>query len=151
MKKFDFKLEPVLKYRKMVFDQVQEEFFSARKVLLEAINELENIQKEEEDHKNTLKKKQKGYIDVSNLVIHMRYLMHLNRMKKIKLEDVKNKENELNKVRENLIKVSKDKKILEKLKEKRFVDFTAEELKIEQKEYDESAIIKYSRVGTHER
>lgn len=151
MKKFDFKLEPVLNYRKRVFDQVQDEFFSARNILIEAINELENIQQEEKEHKDTLKKKQKGYLDIANLVIHMRYLAHLNRMKKIKLEDVKNKENELNKVRENLIKVAKDKKILEKLKEKRLLDFTIEELKVEQKEYDETAILKYTRVGMHER
>jgi len=141
MAKFIFKLQSVLNLKKQNEDSKKNELgkaiqrLEAEKQKLAALEDtLENIVKEfnEKTKKAT----------VHELIEYNEYLSLLNSRIKVQKENVKNAALNVDKVREELIFAVKERKILDKLKEKQHEEFLTEQKKLEQKTNDE--IVSYN-------
>jgi flagellar FliJ protein len=141
MAKFIFKLQSVLNLKKQNEDSKKNELgkaiqrLEAEKQKLAALEDtLENIVKEfnEKTKKAT----------VHELIEYNEYLSLLNSRIKVQKENVNNAALNVDKVREELIFAVKERKILDKLKEKQHEEFLTEQKKLEQKTNDE--IVSYN-------
>ncbi|OHD11077.1 MAG: flagellar export protein FliJ [Spirochaetes bacterium GWD1_27_9] len=141
MKKFSFKLEKLLKIKEHK-EILAEEAYA--KVLQEKVNfEMENRNMEDaifsnlETNFNSFK--DGDTIDFHNISMYERYLTALE----LKIEDNEIKKQELEpklqKLKENLIQATKEKKTMEKLKEKELSNYKNEKKKHENKIMDEVA------------
>lgn len=138
---FNFKLEKVLDYRENIEKKNKEEFSQKLAIY--------NREKEEVE-KLTLKKQiiqskeyTKNLKTANDLRIYQRYLIYIEKSIEEKMMDLEEAEKELEKSRLNLIKSTKDKKIIEILKENAFEDYLSEENRIEQKNLDDIALRGY--------
>lgn len=143
MKKFKFNLEPVLRHRKKMHDKAQQEFYQAKNFLDEQKDDLGKIEEKEKNHRENFKIQQKGKINLHDTVNHFRYLLHLKDKKKEKQKEIEAKEEEVNHHLEKLVESSKDKKVIEKLKEKKLRTFLKQIMDVEQKDTDESAVNRF--------
>lgn len=138
---FDFKLQKVLDYRENI-EKVSKEEFSYK---------LSIFNKEKEDLKTLLSKreiiKSKSYTEAlktsNDLIVYQRYVDFLDTSIINKKALIEKAEKELEKARLNLIKSTKDKKIMEILKENAFEDYLDNENKLEQSKLDDIALRSY--------
>lgn len=138
---FNFKLQKVLDYRENI-EKVSKENFSYKLLL---------FNKEKDDLKVLFQKKEiiksksyTGNLKTSNdLMVYQRYVDFLDTSIVNKKELLAEAERELEKARLNLIKSTKDKKIMEILKENAFEDYLDNENKLEQKNLDDIALRGY--------
>ncbi len=145
MKQFKFNLEPVLAHKKRLHDKAQEVFVKAKEYCAQGELELRTLKEEKRQKRDDFKHQQQGALDVSTLVLHLRYLTHLGRMEKIKTDDVQKRQDEMSRCKDALIKVLRDKKTIEKLKEKKHRQYLDEVRVAEQKVIDETATGRFIR------
>ena len=117
------------------FATLQNELHQQKLVLSDLENELDCLNKE-------------GYksVDVNQLKFNNLYKQNLENQINVQNERIEGTSIELEEMRLELISAQKDRKIMEKLKEKDFTLYTNNLKAIEQKELDEIAIQKYKRV-----
>lgn len=139
MKKFKFKLEKVLDYRRQEKGVIQEELAQIQKEFSEAEDKLNELLSNKKELQLKLKEKEKHDIDLQQAMSHRDYLEVL----KVKIEEqrkiVNQLQRELNECRQKLLEKRKECKTLSKLKEKQFADYRREFLKKEQEKIDELA------------
>lgn len=141
MKNYKFSLESVLEVRSNEEQNVLEDFVIVQNCLVEADNKRLRLSNE---FKLCLEKSILTR-NVQDLVMHNFYKMDLeNRIKNQELV-VEEKKIELEEVRERLQLAQKDKKIMEKLKEKDLDEYKTDLLKKEQKEIDEFAVLRFKQ------
>lgn len=146
MKKFNFKLESVLKYRKTLADQAKDELAKAHKSRDDSEQALTEAIEKEGNHREVFKEDQKKQIiDIHSMLAHLRYLAHLVGDKRHKQRELFQKEKELENKRRIYVEKSRDKKAMEKLKEKKKSEYLRETMNVEQKVIDESAVMRHSR------
>jgi flagellar FliJ protein len=151
VKQFQFNLEHVLKHRSRLHNTAHEQFLLAKKYLDEGLRELDEIETKVQEYLRDFKKCQAGgHLDSERLKLHLRYLTHLTVTKKIKTQDVVKRQSEMEKRKDRLIKLMKDKKVIEKLKDKRFEQYMTNLLKIDQKILDDTAIGRFIRQKNEE-
>ncbi len=138
---FDFKLEKVLDYRENIEKKSKEEFSQILAIYNREKEELEKLNFKKQIIQN--KEYTKNLKTANDLRIYQRYLMYIEKSIEEKIHDLENAEKELEKSRLNLIKSTKDKKIIEILKENAFEDYLSEENRIEQKNLDDIALRGY--------
>lgn len=138
---FDFKLEKVLDYRENIEKKSKEEFSQILAIYNREKEELEKLNFKKQIIQN--KEYTKNLKTANDLRIYQRYLMYIEKSIEEKIHDLENAEKELEKSRLNLIKSTKDKKIIEILKENAFEDYLSEENRIEQKILDDIALRGY--------
>ena len=137
MAKFVFKLQPLLNVKQQMEDNLKNE-------LGKAIKQLEKekaVLAEREDEKSRciaeFNEKAGRGISVKTMRDYNVYILHLSERILLQKENVKLASNNVDKIREELLKIIKEREILEKLKEKKFAEFLEEQLKEEQKINDE--------------
>jgi len=145
MKQFKFNLEPVLDQRKRQHDKAQETLAKAALHCRQGEEELRAIEREKQKKRDDFKNEQKGALDISSLVQHLRYLTYLGRSSKIKAEDLVLRQEEVARCKEAMIRIFRDKKAIEKLKEKRQQEYMTDVRAAEQKSIDETATGRYIR------
>lgn len=142
MSKYNFSMEKILDLRinkekdvMTKFATLQNELHQQKLVLSDLENELDCLNKE-------------GYksVDVNQLKFNNLYKQNLENQINVQNERIEGTSIELEEMRLELISAQKDRKIMEKLKEKDFTLYTNNLKAIEQKELDEIAIQKYKRV-----
>lgn len=137
MNKFKFKLETVLKVKARVEDLRKIELREAETRREKAKSELCRCRDEVETNTRLCREKfQKRIIPEEANNYHL-YLTWLNRQADLALLKLQECEREVAERRQRLIEASKEKKILEKLKEKAYQAFQAEQLSAEIKFLDE--------------
>jgi len=137
MKKFEFRLEQVLKIRHQQEIMVQKEF---AKVQAEHKIEVAKLTKIFDDKRVTfdsLKDKQRTGFDSTIYMAHMKFIEKLNLDIDIQRINVSKKEAELSKKRKELLEAVKKRKILENLKEKKLEEYNYEMNQEEQKFLDD--------------
>jgi flagellar protein FliJ len=149
MKNFKFQLETVLNYRTVQFEQARDSFLSAQDALAKSAHQLEEIVHKEHTQRKDYKNEQRGFLDIGKAVVQLHYLSHLRKAKKAKLDEVLNRKEKAEKLKSVLIESAKDKKALEKLKEKKTHEFMKELQDWEQKQMDESSVNKFARSSRH--
>lgn len=139
IKKFRFRLEKVLQLKSHLEAEKQKELaLASQKVLhqVHAINEIDRVRgecRDAERHHLT------GTVDPVHLLTFSRYFLQLkkNELKgRMMLKALKTEED---KRRQDLVAATKQRKIYEKLKERRHQAYQKESALIEQKEQDELA------------
>jgi flagellar protein FliJ len=149
MKNFKFQLETVLNYRTARYEQARDSFLDAQDALAKSAGQLEDIIHQERAQNKDYKNEQRGFLDIGKAVVHLHYLSHLRKVKKAKLDEVTGRKEKAEQLKGALIESAKDKKALEKLKEKKTHEFLKEVADWEQKQIDESSVNKYVRSSNH--
>lgn len=143
MAKFIFKLQSVLNLRRQKEDNIKNE-------LGIAIQRLEKEKRSLSELENTLDATVREFNEktrkttVHELIEYNEYLSLLNSRIKSQKDNVNNAAQYVDKVREELVKAVKDRKILEKLKERHYEEFLLEQKKLEQKTNDEIVSYNYN-------
>lgn len=145
MKKFKFKLEPVLKYRENLAEQAKEELLKAQKDRNITEDQLNELIKKTEANKQIFKEQQKGLMNVHEILDQLSYIAHLKSDAYHKANELDKKEELLENKREQYMERSKDKKVIEKLKEKKHVSYMKDLTEKEQKSLDESSVTRFAR------
>lgn len=148
MAKFDFELDTVLKYRKQSESNKKNQ-------LMNEINDL-NMKKEDlraimdsmEEAKNNFNNKMKDKISILSLQSHYSYLSGLDKARKSKKKDVDHQSLAVENTRTELIDISRSKKALEILEEKKYEDYKRELNQKEQNENDERNCYNHSSKKT---
>lgn len=143
MPKFNFRLQKVLDVKKYKEEEKKQEL---AKLLLEYKKEEEflfYLRDNQTKYQNELKEKQQGDMDIFELIFYYTYLYKLS-------YDIKNQQDILQKLeikisdkREEVISASRERKVFEKLKDKKFSQWKQEQDLQEQKFLDEIGIIKH--------
>lgn len=132
MSKFQFKLETVLKVKTRVEDLRKLELYEAELHRDKARLELCRWQEEVADHIRLYREKfRQQRINPEEANNYHRYLTWLSLQVDLATVRLQEREREVAERREKLIEASKEKKILEKLKEKAYQDYQAEQLSAE--------------------
>ena len=136
---FRFRLSSIMRLREHKEKQCREEFGKALSGLTEAEIKEAELAKKKQNITEDLKRRQKGLIELSPLLLGKDYLQFTIKELQEQRQVVKTKGEELNKARINLIEAMKEKKVLDKLKEKRYQDYLYEENRNEQALFDDMA------------
>lgn len=145
MKKFNFPFQFLLKYRERKEKRLKRELAEMVKRWEEERKLLGELKGEEMECQMELKKKREcGKVEIPYVLLYQSYLEELNR--KVGKEKMKLKELYIrmeNKKRK-LTLASKEKKVVEKLKRKRWLEFVNYVEKTEQDMIDESGIARFN-------
>lgn len=145
MSKFKFKLETVLKIKTRIEDLRKIELGEAEHKREKARLELCRCQDEVEANIRIYREKFQKKIIPEEANSYHRYLTWLNRQVDLALLRLQECQREVDNCRQRLIEASKEKKVLEKLKEKAYQDYQAEQLNAEIKFLDELGTGRYIR------
>lgn len=147
MRKFRFALAPVLAHRQRIEDQRQQELAAAQHALNVATAELLRLHEEFRKNSNVLREDHKRF-DVEQLRLHYAHLEFLDRAITAQEAAVAHCKAEHAHARLRLLEASKEKKALEKLKERRHDAHVAAENLIEQHESDDANARRFSRASS---
>lgn len=141
MRAYNFSMERVLEWREDLerdsmekFAAKQNELQKEKSVLMGIKSEYENLKKGATEFNKTS--------DIRNMHLYKQVL--LDKMDEQNLV-VNEKSKELEERRVELVDAQKDRKIMEKLKEKDYMNYQNEVRAFEQKQLDEMAVLKFKR------
>ncbi len=145
MKKFQFKLESVIKNykfkeeeKKIKLAEKEQEYNLEKKKMLELEQDLSRTLKR-------MEKEKKKFPDMEIINLYEKYSEAVKKRingKKFLLNQLQKK---LDEIRKELLEIIKNKKIIEKLKEKKWQEYMFEFNVMEQKNLDEIAQIQFNR------
>lgn len=142
-KMYKFSLGTVLNHRKILEENLQKELGLLNQALANQKNEYEEL----ETRKNTVSEdhnqKKASFITVSESLMHMRFLERLAQQQDQHVILINKLEIQINQKREELIQAMKNRKVLEKLKEKGSHRYQEEERRTEADFMNEMAAIRY--------
>jgi flagellar protein FliJ len=137
MMKFKFKLETVLKVKIRVEELRQKELMQAEILREQAQRQLLLRQQEVARTLNNYREDLQKKIDVYQATNYDRFLKWLNKQVDLAALHLEQCVRLVTEARKRLVEASKEKKILEKLKDKAYQEYKAEEQRIENKFLDE--------------
>jgi flagellar protein FliJ len=144
VKKFRFPLQPVLDHRKRIEDEKQLVVAQRKRALDEAEHELARLNEEFRRHAAMLRDNHKK-LETHELQCIYAHLQFLDRCIIAQIRIVAERRVALDRARTELLAASKEKKVVEKLKERRREDYVIEEQRIEQKELDDGNARRFGR------
>lgn len=139
MLNYSFKMEKVLEYRSNMEKTKVEDYAKINILLNKEKEHLDNLESEYNS------KTKKIVTNVSEMKMQLMYKEKLKKQLNSQKEKVDEISTNLEDARGNLIEARKDRKIMEKLKEKDKEKFDAVAASNEQKELDDISIMKYAR------
>jgi flagellar FliJ protein len=139
MKSYNFSMEKVLEWRENLEKGSMEKFAVIQNELSQEKSILANLQREYE----TIKEKFLKYKNVNELKQMQLYKQIIEDKIENQIEAINKKSEELEERRLELISAQKDRKIMEKLKEKDYLTYLDNVRATEQKELDEMAVLKF--------
>ena len=137
MKKF--RLQAVLEYRRSLEEETQGEFFAIRDKLAYEMELLSEIRHQIADWQRRLQEKQRQGICPAEIDFHHTFLHFLTGEGERQREKIQTLESALEEKRQELLRVTREKKVIETLKEKALIVQEQEMLRLEQKISDEKA------------
>lgn len=124
MKRFKFKLQKLLDLRERREREVQNELSRLLSIQNREKEKQEELKSSIEQYINSFQDKlRKGIHTIPDIVIFERYVDVSTRAIDVAQERIDSMEPEIMKVREKLIEASREKKVVEKLKDKRFDEY----------------------------
>lgn len=143
MKKFAFTLEPVLDYRERIEEEKQLVFSARQREHEAAVAELDRLHGEFRANSARLRDRHKSF-GAEELRAHYAHLEYLDRAITMQHGFVAQKKFAMDKAREDLLDASKDRKVMEKLKERRLDEYQRIEAVEDQKEVDDANNRRYA-------
>jgi flagellar protein FliJ len=143
-KKFAFALQPVLDHRKRIEDEKKQTLAIRQRAVDEAKRELQRLDDEFRAHSEELRSKHRE-LRLEELRLHYAHLQFLDRTIEAQARIVAERQAAADRARSDLVEASKNRKVVDKLKDKRRVAFVAEELRLEQLELDDGNARRHGR------
>jgi flagellar protein FliJ len=137
VKKFKFGLQPVLDHRKRLEDEKQLILAEKKRAHDQALSELDRLNGEFRKHAEMLRLRH-AELKTGELQSLYAHLQFLDRCTVAQIRIVAERRVALDRARADLLAASKEKKIVEKLKERRREAFALEAQRVEQKELDDA-------------
>jgi flagellar FliJ protein len=137
MRKFKFSLEPVLDQRERIEDEKQQIFAARQRELLEAEQELARLNGDFRRFSTRLRDDHAS-LATEELRWHYAHLEYLDRCITMQHAVISQRRTAVERARIDLVEASKERKVMEKLKDKRLQEHRAREASFEQKELDDA-------------
>jgi flagellar protein FliJ len=147
-KKFSFTLQPVLDHRKRIEDEKQQTVATRQRAWDEARRELDRLNEEFRANSRELRGRHREF-GMEELRVRYAHLQFLDRTIDAQIKVVAERQVALDRARKELITASKNRKVVDKLKERRRSAHTAEELRVEQIELDDGNARMEGRLQRH--
>jgi flagellar protein FliJ len=145
LKKFSFKLEPVLNVRKCKEEELQRKLAEILDRLQDAVEEMAKTLSQRHLIANQLEEFKKKPIGIEDLLTYQNYIESLDKRLDEQETRIQKIEKEVEEMRELLLKACKDKKIIEKIKERQKACYNNELLRQEIIFLDEVGVIRSAR------
>jgi flagellar FliJ protein len=142
---FNFRLQPVLKYRKQLEERLMLEFADRKRNLDYEKETLKKLRRERADLISRLKKMGESKLSAAHASIYLYYISHIKDEENHREEIICQIEEELEEKRTKLVNASRKRRILEIIKEKKLEEYRLSLISREQKELDESWLLKFGR------
>lgn len=143
MAKFIFKMEQLLNIKRQLEASVKNELANAIRSLEYEKQLLKDLESSRIDYKNDIKQSMQEGIAVQKLKEFNAFMEALDTKIINQKKEVKDAQKVVDNIREKLVSVVKEKKILEKLKEKKYQEYILEQQKKDELELSEIANYKY--------
>ena len=137
---YKFSLEPVLKYRKLLEEDIQKDFAVLKRQLLDEKVRLSNFEQVRDRFSGELQQKQVKSISVSDILLYTDYLQEVSKEIKKQSEKILEAEKRVDQKREELVGAMKNRKIIDRLREKGLKTHVQELSKKEQDLMNEVAV-----------
>jgi flagellar FliJ protein len=144
-KKFSFALQPVLDHRQRIEDEKKQVVAARMRACDEAKAELDRLNAEFREESSLLRTQHKRF-DAESLRAHYAHLHFLDRVINAQIRVLAERRAALERARQDLAAAQKDRKIVDKLKDRRRSAFAAEEMRIEQSELEDANARVYGRM-----
>ena len=143
MKKFKYRLEPILKIKSHAEKQRQKEHAATLQQVNRQKEQLSEIDAERENTFAFQRTRLQGPIQTQQLLAASRYLVRLKRDTMTGTELLRGLERESERKRKLLVQAAKERKIYEKLRERRQAKFNQEVESQDRKALDELAVVTF--------
>ena len=140
---YKFPLRAVLNHRKFLEENLQKDLGLLKKVLFDERKKLSDLKRDSKKFSRELQKKQQRSINISETLIYVRYIEQLSKKLDRQKETTLDAEKEVNHKHEELIEAIKNRKILEKLKDKGYASYKHSLLRDEQNFINEMASARF--------
>jgi len=137
---YKFSLEPVLKYRKLLEEDLQKDFAVLKRQLLDERERLSNFEQVRDRFSEELQQKQMKSINVSDILLYTDFLQEVSKEIEKQSKKILEAEKSVDQKREDLVGAMKNRKIIDRLREKGLKDHVQEMSKKEQDLMNEAAI-----------
>ena len=137
---YKFRLEPVLKYRKLLEEDLQKDFAVLQRQLLDERGRLSNYEQVRDRFSEELQQKQMENICVSDILLYTDYLQQVSKEIEKQSEKILEAEKNVDQKREELVGAMKNRKMIDQLREKGLKGHVQELSKKEQDLMNEAAI-----------
>ncbi|MCX7816610.1 MAG: flagellar export protein FliJ [Syntrophales bacterium] len=142
---FVFKLQSVLNAKKAKEEKVLMEYHSYLQEIQKAQYTLNEMKEEKKGMIDKLRKLQSCPITTDEIAISYKFIRQLSREIREKERQIEEMKALAEKKRKDLLSVMKERKMLEKLKEKHFKEFKQHHETKEKNFFDESAILRFTK------
>ena len=142
---FRFKLEALLNHRRHQEEVGQIELAQAQKQLIHEQGKLRRQKKEKRDNLQKLQTKQKAKINAFEIILYVNFINELSKSIARQADCVQVATKRVNQKRNELIKLMKKRRSLERLKEKEWLVHQQKMLQTERKLMDEAAATRHRR------
>jgi len=144
MAKFVFKLQSLLNVKNQMEENLKNELGKAIQKLEYEKSILKRLEEEKEENIGHIYNKSNAGISVGELREYNAYIGYLGEKILLQKENINYAQDCVDKYREELIKIVREREMLEKLKEKKYKDYLNEQLQEEQRLNDEIVSFKYN-------
>ncbi|OQX62643.1 MAG: flagellar export protein FliJ [Desulfococcus sp. 4484_242] len=146
--KYRFPFDALLRHRKFLEENLQREIGLLSRVLADEKKKLESLQQARKAASEKLRHRQKGKgITVSEVLLYTRFIERMSGQVNLQKTSVKKIEKNVEEKREDLVRAMKDRKIIEKLKEKKRQIFREQMMKQEQNFLNDMAAVRFDVQG----
>ena len=145
MNQFRFRFGTVLRVRELRENTKQKEYASQQSRFLDEQNKLKDIREEKNHNKEEIQKSLTGQLHVDVLKISNQYGLKLEDDEKKQADTVSQEVLELAKKRSELVKVSRERRIIERIQERDFKEYRKLLDREETKFLDDVAAVGYIR------
>jgi len=142
VKRFNFKLDKVLGYRGVVEEEKKRLFAEAQRAIATQREQIRIIEAEISKQMAELRARCVENVDVKDVVARRLYTSYLQSALDLANETLATMRRQLEVRRKELVQASKEKKVLERVRERRFGEYTYETDREEQKFIDELGVFK---------
>ena len=143
MNVFRFRLQSILDLRTRKEDGLKKDFSLALEALYAEEERLKALNRDLEAQLAQWDAEANGRTDISDFVMYDQYLAHLKKRILGQIRQIKVQQEKTETVRLDLVEATKDKRVLERLKERHYTDYRNRLDRLEQKFLDEIGTRKY--------
>lgn len=145
MKRFNFRLKKVLKHREIVENLRKEKLGKAKSELKKERDLLRKMEDTRRRTREELKERRSNLISLPEALIYETYLERMDEEVGLQTTKAAQLSQKVEKTRQDLIEASQEKKIVEKLKERREEEYSNEMKRFEQGISDEASVNQFNR------